>query len=132
MPSSNCPNCDCSRYPGTNGHCPDCNYPPLRRLTLTGTTGTLSFGVRTRLGSTLLLKMSPEANYSEREDQFTVFCRDADWFIFTRPGTRNATILNGRVLKEETTLKEGDVITLGNATGSRRQVMRLAIGMVDA
>lgn len=131
MSSTDCPNCGCSRYPDPNGHCPDCNFPPLRRLTLTGEVGSLSFGVRTCLGSALLLRLSAEAQYAERDEQFSVCCRDSDWFVLPRTGTRNATLLNGAIIKGESLLKNGDVITLGSQAGSKRQVMRLLVGMVD-
>lgn len=132
MSPSTCPNCGCSRYPDSGGHCPDCNYPPLQRLTLTGPAGHLSFGVRTRLGSSLLLKLSPEANFSEREEQFAVFSRQSNWFVLPRPDTKNATLLNGAILTRETSLKEGDIIALGSRSGTRRNVMRLVVGMVSA
>lgn len=131
MSSTACPNCGCSRYPDPGGHCPDCNYPPLRRLTLTGEVGSLSFGVRTRLGSALLLRLSAEAQYAERDEQFSVFCRDSDWFALPRSGTRNATLLNGAIMKGESLLKNGDVIALGSQAGSIKQVMRLLVGTVD-
>jgi hypothetical protein len=133
MPSTDdCPNCGCSRYPDPAGHCPDCNYPPLRRLTLTGDAGSLSFGVRTRLGSDLLLRISSEAKYAEREEQFVVSCHNSDWYVAPRPGTKNATILNGAILTAESCLKNGDVIALGSHGGSGRQLMLLHVGMVDA
>lgn len=128
-----CPNCGCSRYPDPGGHCPDCNYPPLRRLTLTGELGgSLSFGVRTRVGSALLLRLSAGAQYAERDEQFIVLYRDSDWFALPRTGTRNATLLNGAVMKGECLLKSGDVLALGSQAGAKKQVMRLRVGMVDA
>ncbi len=131
MAATTCPNCGCARYPDSRGHCPDCNYPPLRRLTLTGIKGKLSFGVRTPMGSTLLSKLSEEARFAERDEQFTIFCRDSDWFILARNRTRNATLLNGKAIPVETRLKEGDVIALGSASGAKTQVMRIVVGMTD-
>lgn len=131
MATPTCPNCGCTRYPDHRGHCPDCNYPPVQRLILTGAKGNLSFGVRTPVGSTLLSKLSEEANFAERDEQFTVYCRDSDWYILARNGTKNATLLNGKAIKIETRMKAGDVISLGNASGKGRQVMRLDIGLRD-
>ncbi|MCX6883152.1 MAG: hypothetical protein NTV12_11710, partial [Verrucomicrobia bacterium] len=102
MATPTCPNCGCSRYPDHHGHCPDCNYPPARRLILTGTKGKLSLGVRTPVGSTLLSKLSEESNYAERDEQFTVHCRNSDWYILPRTSTKNATLVNGRAIKAET------------------------------
>jgi hypothetical protein len=130
MTPSLCPNCGCSTYPNDVGHCPDCNYPPLRRLILRGSNGQLSFGVRTRLGSSLLLKISPDAIYAERDEQFAVFCRDSDWFLVPRSATKNRTILNGKPVNGETRLNEHDVIAIGSAADSGKQVMQLVVGMV--
>lgn len=130
MSSTNCPNCASSRYPNNEGHCPDCDYPPLWRLTLTGDSGSMSFGVRTRMGSALLLRLSPDAQYTERDDQFSVFCRDSDWLILSCPCTRNPTLLNGVKLTAECCLKDGDEISLGSRTDPTRQVMQLRVGMV--
>lgn len=128
MSSTSCPDCAGSRYPDLSGHCPDCHYPHLSRLTLTGDAGSSSFGVRTRLGSALLLKLSKEANYAERA-QFSVFCHDADWFILPVDGTKNDTLLNGVAITGEGSLKDGDVVALGSRSDSKKQVMPLRVGI---
>jgi hypothetical protein len=87
--------------------------------------------VRTRIGSTLLSRLSDEANYSEREEQFTVLCRDSDWYVIARNGTKNATLLNGKAVISETRLNAGDAITLGNASGAGKKVMRIDVQIVD-
>lgn len=127
-----CPNCGCSPYPDSRGRCSDCNHPPLRRLTLTGASGSLSFGIRTRLGRVLLLKLSPEANYAEKDEQFTVFSKDSEWFILARSGTKNTTLLNSTPLKQESRLAAGDTIELGSAAGPGKKVMSIVVGIVDA
>jgi pSer/pThr/pTyr-binding forkhead associated (FHA) protein len=131
MATPTCPNCGCCGYPGPGGHCPDCNYPPARRLILTGAEGNLSFGVRTPVGSTLLSKLSKDAKYAERDEQFTVHCRDSEWYILPRREAKNATLLNGRALMVEARLKTGDVIALGSASGIGKQVMQIEIGLRD-
>jgi len=132
MSSMDCPNCGCSRYPDPGGHCPDCNYPPLQRLKLTGDKGSLSFGVLTRVGSALLLRLSSEAQFAEREEQFLISCNNSDWFIVPSPSARNQTLLNGAILTAANCLKEGDMIALGSRADSTRQVMLLQVGMVNA
>jgi hypothetical protein len=84
------------------------------------------------VGSALLLRLSAGAQYAERDEQFIVLYRDSDWFALPRTGTRNATLLNGAVMKGECLLKSGDVLALGSQAGAKKQVMRLRVGMVDA
>ena len=127
-----CPNCDCATYPASNGHCPDCNYPPTRRLVLTGDLGQLSCGIRTKLGSTILARLSSEAQFAERDEQFTVFPCDSDWFVVPRMDTKNFTLLNGSAIFGEARLNDGDALALGSRTVLDKQVMVLRLSMGES
>jgi hypothetical protein len=92
----------------------------------------MSFGVLTHVGSTLLHKLSSEAQYAERNEQFVISSNHSDWFIMPSTSAKNPTLLNGAILTTTSIIKDGDIIALGSRADAKKQVMLLHAGMVSA
>ncbi len=99
---------DLPRPPEPRPHPPTC-------LSLVARDGNpLRITIRTVVGRSLLKRFGPEADYCEG-DQFTLDrSHDGQWYVTPTPGTRNETLLNGRRIRAETVVKDGDILAVGN------------------
>jgi len=95
---------------------------------ISGETGRLTCGMRTKFNRTVLNAVSPDAKYADTEEQFVVFDSDSEWFAVPGAKTKHATCVNGKELSGETKLNNGDKISLLSRSGSGKTAMILTVG----
>lgn len=88
---------------------------PARRLVLANADGKdINFGVASLVGRPLVSQLGADSQFWT-DPQFALEKEtDGTWYVLPRAEATNATLLNGKTLKERTALKEGDVVAVGN------------------
>jgi serine/threonine protein kinase len=75
----------------------------------------LAFRVRTDMGSALCSQLYRDDSVYWGSVQFTLDFADGAWSVIPRPGTKNDTLLNGKLVADRTALKTGDQLAVGRA-----------------
>jgi serine/threonine protein kinase len=89
----------------------------------------IRIGVRTDVGKNLLRRFGEDARYAD-DLQFTLE-RDTTggWAVLPRAGTTNETLLNGKAITGQSSLKDGDVLSVGReAKGVSKLPLTVRIG----
>lgn len=86
--------------------------PKILKLVLSNETGELVFGITTPVGSALCKNLGRDAGYMSNP-QFTLFRKGDAWVASPNPDATNETLLNGKIVAGETSLREGDVLAVG-------------------
>ena len=103
--------------------------PTARRLVLEGDAGAFSTGATFRMDQRTLQRVSLQARFADKDNQFTVRLTDGVWSVAAGQDTANATTLNGTVLEgDPAPLRTGDVIALrGRASGKTAMEIRVTL-----
>lgn len=72
----------------------------------------------TRVGSGMLGRLGEKFSDFYSDIQFRITAKDGHWYITHEPWAKNRTIVDGIVITEETELKNGAIVSVGNAKGT--------------
>lgn len=110
-----CPECG-STFNGKT--CESCGYTKINRIQLSGSHGSMTLGITTKMGKySLAGLLGDEAIYYNR-DQFelSISHADAGWVLTAQKDTTNNTLINGCVCEPGVRylLQSGDTISIGS------------------
>jgi serine/threonine protein kinase len=102
--------------------------PPLatEQIVLKGENGELNFGISAKVGNILLKKISSQSNYAA-DPQFELIRRAGTWTVVPILTAPNPTLLNDKILQNETILKNGDILCLGGRKNPAARVLKLTV-----
>ena len=100
------------------------------KLVLRGDVGEFASRAKFRLDQNTLARVSSQANFADRANQFSVEVSDGGWLIVGNPAVTNPTTLNGiEIGASPTPIKDGDIVALkGRLSG--KTAMKLTVRLV--
>lgn len=100
------------------------------KLVLRGDVGEFASRAKFRLDQNTLARVSSQANFADRANQFSVEVSDGGWLIVGNPAVTNPTTLNGiEIGASPTPIKDGDIVALkGRSSG--KTAMKLTVRLV--
>ena len=84
-------------------------------LVLTSDSSSLDIAVGQDIGSALLGQFGSDSRFCSSR-QFSVAQKGGRWFLTHCPSATNHTLVNGQIPREEQQLKDGDIVSVGNAS----------------
>lgn len=111
-----CSQCGTEIPTGSNG-CPACGWGATPRITLSGVGGALSSAIGLEFGKSLASKVVGDDSRYMDDIQFFLDLRGDTWYVKPHPRLKNTVWLNGEQLAAETSLSDGDELSLKGKAG---------------